>query len=81
MEEGVQTLAGDAGEVGAAAAGAIRPFGGGGRSGGGGASRLCNSAASFSSVAFRSAIRSDIRSSRSLSSSSLREAGGKKIFF
>lgn len=68
-------LAGDAGAAAALeeATHVLRPCGGAGRSDGGGGgdtirSSIC--AASFSSVAFRSATRSAMRASRSLSSSS-----------
>lgn len=54
-----------------------RPVGGGGRSGLGGdiTFRSWISAASFSSVALRSATKSAISASKSLSSSSLRDSG------
>lgn len=54
----------------------LSPLGGGGWSDedDGGTSRPCISAASFSSVALRSATRSAMRASKSLSSSSFRDA-------
>lgn len=77
-EAGVLTLllallAGDAGEAGCV----VRPLGGGGRpdGGGDGAFRPCISAASFSSVALRSATRSAMSASKSVSSSSWRDSG------
>lgn len=81
-EAGVLTLllvlpAGDVGEGRKGAGCVLGPLGGGGRSGGGGDGnfRPCLSAASFSSVASRSATRSAMRASRSLSSSSWRDSG------
>lgn len=69
-------LAGDVGEAGKV----LRPLGGGGRSGGGGDGtfRSCISAASFCSVALRSAIKSAMRASRSLSSNSWRDSGVRR---
>lgn len=54
----------------------LRPIGGGGRSGegGDGTFRPFISAASFTSVALRSAIKSDMSASKSLSSSSWRDS-------
>lgn len=69
-------LAGDVGEAREEAGCVFRPIGGGGRSDGGGDGtfRPSISAASFSSVALRSATRSAMRASKSLSSSSLRDS-------
>lgn len=55
----------------------LRTLGGGGRSGGGGdgSSRPRISAAIFSSVALRSATRSAMSASRSLSSSACKDSG------
>ncbi|TNN57161.1 hypothetical protein EYF80_032591 [Liparis tanakae] len=70
-------LACDVGEARVETGRTLRPPGGGCRFGGGGdgsfRSSIC--AASFSSVALRSAIRSAMSASRSVSSSSLRDSG------
>lgn len=87
--EGVLTLllmllAGDVVEAKEEAGWLLRPWGGGGRSceGGDGTFRPCISAASFSSVALRSATKSAMSASRSFSSSSLRDSGvrGKSVY-
>ncbi len=69
-------LAGDVGEAREDAGFVLRPWGGGGRSdeGGDGTFRSSISAASFCSVALRSATKSAMRASKSLSSSSLRDS-------
>lgn len=85
-EAGVLTLlpalltASDAGKAREEAEWVLRPSGGGGRSDGGGDGtfRPCISAASFSSVALRSATRSAISASKSLSSSSWRDSGVRR---
>lgn len=69
-------LAGDIGEAREGAGWMPRSLGGGGD----GTFKLCISAASFSSVALRSATRSAMRASRSLSSSSLRDSGGCQAY-
>lgn len=84
-EAGVLTLllvllAGDAGEARERAGCALRPLGGGGKSDGGGDGtfRPSISAASFSSVALRSATKSAMSASKSLSSSSWRDSGVRR---
>lgn len=59
-----------------------RPTGGGGRSDGGGDGTFKSfiSAASFCSVAFKSATKSAMSASRSLSSSSWRDSGVRRQF-
>lgn len=76
-------LAGDVGEAREEAGCALRPLGGGGRSvgGGDGTFRPSISAASFSSVALRSATRSAMSASKSLSSSSWRDSGVRRNKF
>lgn len=71
---------GNEGDVIEEASWSLRPLDGGGSSdeGFGGTSRPCISAASFSSVALRSATRSAMRASKSLSSKSFRDACKKK---
>lgn len=76
---------GDAGEVREeeVEAGIVfRPLGGGGKSGGGGDGvlRCFISAASFCSVALRSATKSAMSASKSLSSSSCRDSGVGRQF-
>ena len=75
-------LAGDTGEARVGAGFVLGPVGsgGGGRSAvvGDGVFRPCISAASFSSVALRSATKSAMRASKSLSSSSWRDSGVRR---
>lgn len=77
-------LAGDVGDGREVEAGTEqRPIGGGGRSDGGGGTIIsCIPAASFCSVAFRSATKSAMSASRSLSSSSWRDSGvrGQSVY-
>lgn len=84
-EAGVLTLlpvllAGEVGEAYDEAGCVLRSVGGGGKSDGGGDGtfRPCISAASFSSVALRSATKSAMSASRSVSSSSLRDSGVRR---